>query len=301
MDDMKISVDDMPSPRDWYNFLDRLILWLGVVSMAISVLFLFAYNWDLFGRYAKFGLIEMLILMTIVAYTLVDTETLIAKALLLVSSILLGVLLAFFGQTYQTGADPWQLFFNWALLMLPWVMLGRFSALWIVWVILINLSLLLYVNVYDGLFSFIFVSKFHYYWIVFIFNTAVWAFWEMLSSKFIWLDDGWSIRFLALASGFSITALMFDTIFGSFDIWIVSIWAVWIISVYYIYLYRIPNLFILAVLSLSLGSITIAMFGRQIFDSSDFGDYLYMSIVVVSVGTLLGYWLQRLHRRISYE
>ncbi len=42
------------------------------------------------------------------------------KAALLLATLLLGVFLALFGQTYQTGADPWQLFANWALLILPW-------------------------------------------------------------------------------------------------------------------------------------------------------------------------------------
>jgi len=34
----------------------------------------------------------------------------------MVSTILVGVLLALVGQTYQTGADTWQLFFYWAIL-----------------------------------------------------------------------------------------------------------------------------------------------------------------------------------------
>ncbi|TMH00920.1 MAG: DUF2157 domain-containing protein, partial [Betaproteobacteria bacterium] len=47
----------------------------------------------------------------------------------------IGGLLAFFGQTYQTGADPWQLFALWALLALPLALAVRGDVLWAPWVL----------------------------------------------------------------------------------------------------------------------------------------------------------------------
>ena len=44
-----------------------------------------------------------------------------------------GALFAYFGQTYQTGADPWQLFALWALLTLPLALAARSDALWLPW------------------------------------------------------------------------------------------------------------------------------------------------------------------------
>ena len=67
--------------------------------------------------------------------------------LLLIASIITGSLLALFGQIYQTGADTWQLFFAWAILITPWVVIARFPALWLLWLGLINAFLLLYLDV----------------------------------------------------------------------------------------------------------------------------------------------------------
>ena len=47
--------------------------------------------------------------------------------------MLVGGLLALIGQTYQTGADPWQLFALWALLALPWCLGARSDMLWAPW------------------------------------------------------------------------------------------------------------------------------------------------------------------------
>src|SRR5699024_11365250 len=52
---------------------------------------------------------------------------LIRQLLLLIASIITGSLLALFGQVYQTGADTWQLFFAWAILITPWE-IGRASC-----------------------------------------------------------------------------------------------------------------------------------------------------------------------------
>ena len=55
-------------------------------------------------------------------------------AALLCATLALGGLLAFVGQTYQTGADAWQLFATWAALALLWTLLARSDVLWLVWV-----------------------------------------------------------------------------------------------------------------------------------------------------------------------
>ena len=44
------------------------------------------------------------------------------KAALLAAALLTGGLLALIGQTYQTGADTFELFATWAALILPWVL-----------------------------------------------------------------------------------------------------------------------------------------------------------------------------------
>jgi len=76
--------------------------------------------------------------------------------------MLTGALLALFGQTYQTGADVYELFLGWALLTLPWVAACRFSPCWGLWLLLTNLSALFFSGWSDhiGPFSWIFSSRF---------------------------------------------------------------------------------------------------------------------------------------------
>jgi uncharacterized membrane protein len=61
----------------------------------------------------------------IAAYWQWHQHAMVSKLTRLMTCLGLGVLLALFGQTYQTGVDPWETFFNWALLMLPWTLPAR--------------------------------------------------------------------------------------------------------------------------------------------------------------------------------
>jgi len=60
------------------------------------------------------------------------------------SWVLVGVFLAVFGQVYQTGADAYQLFVGWALLILPWVAMCRFAGLWVLWLAIVNIAVSLF-------------------------------------------------------------------------------------------------------------------------------------------------------------
>lgn len=52
-----------------------------------------------------------------------------------------GAVLALVGQTYQTGADLWQLFAAWAALMTPFAFAARSAASWALWLVLANVAL----------------------------------------------------------------------------------------------------------------------------------------------------------------
>jgi uncharacterized membrane protein len=71
-------------------------------------------------------------------------EGLAGQFALLFAAVLVGPLLAVYGQAYQTGADPYELFLGWAALILPWVALSRFGPLWLLLLTLVNVGLPLY-------------------------------------------------------------------------------------------------------------------------------------------------------------
>src|SRR5262252_8878336 len=73
----------LPERRDWRAFLDRLLLWSGAVALAAAVVFFVAHNWNDLGRYAKFGLVELLVLLAVLAYWRLGPDTASGKASLL--------------------------------------------------------------------------------------------------------------------------------------------------------------------------------------------------------------------------
>ena len=66
------------------------------------------------------------------------------KAALVAATVLVGPLWAVFGQAYQTGADPWNLFALWAALTVPWVVGARFALLWLIWIAIADTALVLF-------------------------------------------------------------------------------------------------------------------------------------------------------------
>ena len=118
-----------PSGAGWRHFFDQLLLWLGALMLAAGVIFFFAYNWNDLGRFARFGLVEALIVAALIVIWRVGLQGIAGKVTLLAVSLFIGALLALIGQTYQTGADTFELFVAWAVLILPWAVVGRFAAL----------------------------------------------------------------------------------------------------------------------------------------------------------------------------
>lgn len=286
-----------PRPGAWKAFLEYLLLGIGTLALGSAVVFFIAYNWEAMGRFAKFGLVEVLMLLAIAAYWWLGAERLTAKFSLMLAAILLGVLLALYGQTYQTGADPWQLFCNWALLLLPWALIGRFALLWILWLALINLSLLLYYQVAPGLLWFAFDSELDMIWLLFVLNGIALVVWELLSLRRDWLDQRWAVRLIAVVSGVCITWLALHGILeDDASIVPVVVWLVWLAAIFYGYYQWRCDLFMLASACLSAIVVATAFFGRHLFDDVEPGSFLIMSLLVIAMGSGAALWLRRVHR-----
>lgn len=295
--DALAAVKVLPTGQRWRTFIDHLLLWLGGLSLAVAVMFFIVYNWNFIGHFAKFGMVEGVIVLAMVAYCSLCEHTTASNVSLLVATIFLGVLLALYGQTYQTGADPWQLFFSWALLMLPWALVGRFPALWIVWVALINIAIVLYYQTFRSVFWF--MSDLNgMLWLVFFFNTLVLAAWEFLSGSRPWLSERWAIRIIATGSGVSITGLVLSAIFnrsgdGKFS---GLVWLVWLIMMYIVYRKVKSDLFMLAAGCLSGITVSVSFLGEQMLKDGSPGGFLFLALVVIGMGAGAAFWLKNVHQ-----
>ena len=135
----------MVRPRSaWLAWTRQMLLLFCSALVLAGVIFFFAYNWAAMGRYLKFLLIEAGIVACLVGSYFRGGKRLSGKVLLLSASVLVGVLLAVYGQTYQTGADAFELFTGWAVLIVGWVLISEFAGLWVIWLILLNTGAILY-------------------------------------------------------------------------------------------------------------------------------------------------------------
>lgn len=288
-----------PNGQAWRGFVNSLCLWLGGLAFGVAAIFFVAYNWVELGRFAKFAMVEVLMVAGVIAYWQFADHKIIGPLSLFVSTLFLGALMALYGQTYQTGADPWQLFFNWALLMLPWAFVARSSALWIVWLGLLNLSIVLYYQTFRGLFGVLFSSEELIFWIVFALNTVALLLWEVCARSWVWLQTRWAPRLLAVGSGLAMTWLCFIGIFDSVSSATGFAWLTWMGGFYFIYRKIKPDLFMLAGLCLSGIVVVVAFWSKHILSDADVGGFLLLALIVLGLGTGAAVWLKRVNEALQ--
>ena len=285
----------VPGAQDWRTFLDRLLLWLGVVMLAAGVIFFFAYNWQDLGRFARFALVEVPLFATLALLWWKGPDHLAGRGALLGASLLAGALLALIGQTYQTGADTFELFAAWAVAILPWTLVGRFPALWILWIALVNLAVTLYFQAFHGLFGIVFGPE-RQLWVLFAVNLIALAIWEGAAAAGIaWLRERWAARLLATASGACITALaVFDIVdWSSSTRWGGPGWLAWLGATYYVYRRVATDLFVLAGGVLSLIVVVATFLGRHLLEGrAEAGAFLLIGMVVIGLSAAGGIWLK---------
>lgn len=117
----------------WQRYLNLLFLLLTVGFLTSGVVTLIAANLDYFSDLAKIYGLQTLLVVTVILgiYCFIRESRRQAKeklkwktySLFFVVSVLIGGLFALVGQTYQTGADVWQLFAVWTLCQLPFLLL----------------------------------------------------------------------------------------------------------------------------------------------------------------------------------
>ncbi len=130
--------------RAWSKFFDLFLLALGVGFAVSGIIFFFAYNWDDMHKFAKMGIVGALLIGCIVFVLRAPTSATVKNIVLAGAALLVGGLFAVFGQTYQTGADAWQLFFVWTIFIAAWVVAADFAPLWLIFLVLVNTTIALF-------------------------------------------------------------------------------------------------------------------------------------------------------------
>lgn len=287
-----------PDAKAWQQFLSRALALFGAALVLAGVVSFVAFNWTRIGRFGKFALVEV----AIVAAALLAWRTLprlSGQIALAGAAVLVGPLLAIYGQTYQTGADPYGLFLTWLVLILPWVVAARFTLLWLFALLLLDVGLaLLWTQVISSgdmradLTIFLVIGGVH------LLALVAWE-WQRRRAE-PWLTEGWAPAIIALM-GFS--AFFVPAAFVVIDgrdaglpgLVALPVLAVSIVSALGYYTRARVDRFMVTLA----GATTLAMLGvaigRVIFIDLDLdeGGLLLMALVVLAEITFGLRWLRR--------
>ena len=312
-----------PSAPTWRSFFDKAALIIGVILLSLALVFFIAYNWQDLGKMGKFALVEGALVMTIalyVAFSFRKRYTLVRQLLLLIASIITGSLLALFGQVYQTGADTWQLFFGWAVLILPWVIIARFPALWLLWLGLVNAALTLYLDVIDISFITYEYQDVFRVGLLALLNFVALNLWLFFINKqvidkeplpltnptlnktnfLLKTDVHWSTYVVGLLSTFFSTLLAFVTIFDEINtastLIAFLLWASWCGFMYWRFYIRSINLLMLTYLCGSIITVIMSWSSRIFLDNFDFGGFLILTLLLIGMSSYAVVWLRKVTR-----
>ncbi|MDX8120705.1 DUF2157 domain-containing protein [Janthinobacterium sp. GMG2] len=130
-------------PARLAHWLPRGVAVLGAALLGMGLICWVAANWEDYGRMGRFALLQGMFAAACVGAFAVPKARV---PLLLLALLAIGGLFAYFGQTYQTGADPWQLFALWAVLALPLCFVARSDVLWTPWMLVLSTAVTLWMQ-----------------------------------------------------------------------------------------------------------------------------------------------------------
>ncbi len=248
-------INHTPDREKWERFLSVLLLLLGAGFTVSGIFFFFAFNWASMHHFFKLGLLEVTMLIAIGLTFWRGLDKLSGKVALGASGLIVGALIAVFGQVYQTGADSYQLFLTWALLITGWVLISKYTPLWFLWVLLFNLGLTFYcvqiIGTIDGQL---------YLWLFLLNGGAILA-WEIVHARDVeWLKSRWPPRLLSLPAFVVLVAPTMTLIFSSIRVrhdgpWLYLMGVLFVVVsllVLYMYSQKILDQFMLTICALSL-------------------------------------------------
>jgi uncharacterized membrane protein len=285
-----------PPRSEWRSFLSTTLMALGTLLVLSGVIYFFAYNWAALHRFGKLGLIAAALVGTAVGAWRLG-EGLAGQLSLLASAVLVGALLAVYGQAYQTGADPYELFAGWAVLILPWVLLARFAPLWLFLGLLVNTGIVLFwVQVLDG-------DEHTVAWLAVVLgllNGFAWATYEHFANAGLsWLRGRWVPRGLAVMTVAPLLAAAVAFIFMPSEVGSGAGVALLLVlgslaAEYALHRHLRGELFLLTLGVLSAMTLVTTFVGRLLIEDADMGEFslFILPFVVIGEVALAVWWLR---------
>jgi len=286
-----------PGMAEWRQFAVSAMRFAAVLSLAAGIVFLVAFNWENLGLYMRFAMVQAPILAALIVAWVKGTRQTSGQLALMLAVLLTGAFLALFGQTYQTGADLYELFLGWAALALPWVIACRYAPCWALWLLLINTAIGLYVETAGHGFLFqLFLNRWRWtpWTLPFLADVLIYAALAALSRwQELGLGERWlrrSVMAVAMAFG---TVIMIFHIAGGFgpshDAGIAAIEVILFLAAsagFAAYGYSQKDLFNFAVLAFAWIVVTTPMLGcAMVGDLAGVAALFFIAIYVIGAST----------------
>lgn len=308
----------LPDRRDWLRWLDRFLTAVGALLIVAGIAAFFAWNWADLEHMAKFALIQGGVAGAVLIVLWRGMDSVGGRAAFVAAAFLVGVLLAVFGQVYQTGADPYGLFLVWAILVLPWAIVGRHAGLWLLVQLLLNLTLILYwIEVLyppDGAWQLtqllgplVWLGSTVMDWrlasLLFGLNAAAIVAWELAASRgSAWLQGRWFPRIVGLIALYTVLGPTLIMIFAAgmdqrAQIAIVSpfLFAAALATSLWYYQYEKLDLFMLTIAMFGGILVIMALAIRYLF--ADFGSSLFLALLLIGLVAGAAVWLRTISER----
>lgn len=281
--------------KQWNQFLSIFLLAVGIGFTVAGIVFFFAYNWDELPKFAKLGMVEVLLVASVLLATFTRWSKLVKQILLTGATFLIGTLFAVFGQIYQTGADAYDLFLGWTLFTILWAIAIRFVPLWLTFIGLLCTTIWLY-NIQ--------IAGYGSWEITLLGNAVTWIcavatiITEWMSAKgHLNRNNHWLVSLLSLATILHTSFLLIAAICDDYTILSVPlITTVLLFAAGLWYGWREKSLFYLAIIPFATLMILLTTFISK-SDLRDVQIFFYGGIIVITGTTLLIYIILHLKKQ----
>lgn len=289
------------SPAAWRRFIAKALLWLAALALAAALGFFIAANWAALGRLGKLVLVQGVIVLALVIVGWRGLERRSGRVAIAVAALAVGTLLALLGQTYQTGADDYELFLGWALAIAPWALVARLPALWLLVIVLVDVVAWRYAAAAASPWS-VWLGAAGVAWAILAVHALALVLWEIgLGAGLRWLDARYAVRALAGGAGIAATALVLESFFdadGGRRWFALATHAASIAALYFAYRVRRVDLAILSGAALSVIIVATVVL-VQVEALRSIGGLLVIGLAVVALAALAARWLRGVAREAS--